>query len=543
MTPGKSLYEQVLERVGEGGAPPGARPARPSGAVVLWRRRGDSLEVFWVQRNERLRFMGGWHAFPGGGLSRRDGELAVTGRVSGLEGAPELGGLPELVLDGVPELGPILPDGLVAGVLRELFEEVGLLCAAPTPRGIEALPARLAAGEVDFHDWASATELRLDASELVYAGRWLTPPLGPVRFDTRFFLLEWPADRTHQPEVVPGELIAGEWIEPAAALERRATGEVMIAPPIEHILTVLRDDGAESHGRLHEPVEANLGSYRRVEFRPGVLLFPGLTPTLPPATHTNAYVLGLDAAVLIDPGSPFDSYVEGLIEAVRELRSRGLRRVEEIWLTHHHRDHVGGVERIRAALDLPVCAHRLAAEHLARMGIAVDRHLDEGERVELGSDTEPFPVRVLHTPGHARGHLSFFDERFGSLVTGDVVAGVGTIVVDPPEGDMNDYLATLERLEGLAPRALFPAHGPTVRNAVGKLAEYRRHRLWREERVLHAWRAGVRDLDSIVPAVYDDIPDAAQPLAKRQILAHLERLRGLGEIELGELESEKETTR
>ena len=117
-----------------------------------------------------------------------------------------------------------------------------------------------------------------------------------------------------------------------------------------------------------------------------------------------------------------------------------------------------------------------------------------------------------------------------SLLAGDMVAGLGTIVVDPPEGDMDDYLASLGKLVALAPRTLFPGHGPAIKNAVPKLREYIEHRLWREQRVLAAWRDGRREPEAMLPAVYDDVPREAWPLAARQILAHLARLRRAGRL-------------
>jgi glyoxylase-like metal-dependent hydrolase (beta-lactamase superfamily II) len=111
-----------------------------------------------------------------------------------------------------------------------------------------------------------------------------------------------------------------------------------------------------------------------------------------------------------------------------------------------------------------------------------------------------------------------------------MVAGVGTIVIDPPEGDMDDYLASLERLLALAPSTLFPAHGPPLVDAAAKIQEYLDHRRWREERILAAWEGGLRDPEAMLPTVYDDAPPEAWPLATRQIEAHLVRLRRAGRI-------------
>ncbi len=534
------LYEKVLAGLAKGAELPAPKPPRDSAAVVLWRRAADGeLEVFWLKRSEKLRFMAGFYAFPGGGLSRRDGAIPVTGHPVGVDGSPVAAGLPEAVTDGTADLGPILAPGLAACALRELFEETGVLVSPGVVEGradgdlagrLAGARRRLLAKETDLETLLAGEGLTLAAGPLVYAGRWLTPPLGPLRFDNRFFLLHWPLERRVQPAVIPGEAERGEWVRPAAAIERWRRGELMTAPPILHILEVLHEEGPESGlGRLRHPTEANLGPFRRVEFRPGVLLFPLRTPTLPPASFTNAYVLGTREAVLVDPGSPYGREIGWLIEGVAAVRRRLGRRVGAIWLTHHHPDHVGAVEALREALEVPVLAHPATAERLAGRGLRVDGELADGQRVVLAGDP-PFPVRVVHTPGHARGHLCFLEETYGSVLCGDLVAGLGTIVIDPPEGNMDDYLGSLEKLRQKGPKTLFPGHGPAIGAADAKLHEYLRHRLWREERVLEAWRSGLREPAAMLETVYDDAPRIAHPLAERQILAHLERLEARGQI-------------
>lgn len=499
--PEKTLYEQVLAQIECGAAPPPPRLPRASASAVLWRLRDAEVEVFWVKRASTMPFMGGFYAFPGGGITPRDREVETTGSPQGTEQASPLASMPVGVTEGVEDLGPILCDGLTSGLLRELHEEIGLQLSAQS-----------------------------DADRLVYAGRWLTPPLGPVRFDNRFFLLEWSEREAQQPEATLEEAELGEWIRPQVALERWQRGELITAPPILHILTVLGEDGPEQGlARLREPVEANLGPHRQIEFRPGVLLFPLRTPTLPPASHTNCYVLGLEEAVLIDPGSPFEIEIDRLGQALEVLGREEGRRITAIWLTHHHSDHVGGVNELRRRFDLPVCAHPATAARLGESGIVVDQELGDDQRVLLAGPEE-FPVQVLHTPGHARGHLCFYDETFGSLLAGDLVAGASTIVVDPPEGDMGDYLSSLRRVRGLDPQTLFPAHGPATVDARGKLDALIQHRLWREQRVLEAWQSGLREPAELRALVYEEIPSIAYPLAERQVIAHLQHLKAAGRL-------------
>jgi len=516
------LYERALAAAGPG---PPARPPRASAATVLWRRAGDGLHVFWVQRARSMAFMGGWYAFPGGGLGRADREVSLDGEPSGLGLGPPGAGIPEKVLDGVGELGPEMPAGLAVCAVRELFEETGVLpLAGEPPAGLATAKRAMLAGETTFAELVVDLDLEIAADRLVYAGRWLTPPLGPLRFDNRFFLLQWDSRQRWQPAAEGGEAELGEWIEPRRALERWRRGELLTAPPILHLLTVLAEDGPKDGiGRLLDPSEANLGPYRRLEFSPGVVMFPLPTPTLPPASRTNTFLLGTSDAVLVDPGCPHEEELERLLTSLATARELLGRRVGAIWLTHHHPDHVGGLGWLRRRLDCPVLCHPLTAERLAERGIAVDGSLADGERFTLGDDP-PFTLRVIHTPGHARGHLCFLEENRDVLIAGDMVAGFGTIVIDPPEGDMTDYLESLESLAGLRPRFLFPAHGPVLGEAEKKLRAYARHRLWREGKVLEAWEGGLRQPSHMLAEVYPDLEPAARPLAERQIVAHLERL-------------------
>ena len=155
-----------------------------------------------------------------------------------------------------------------------------------------------------------------------------------------------------------------------------------------------------------------------------------------------------------------------------------------------------------------------------------DRLLVDGEVLTLG----PMRWRVLHTPGHAQGHVCLYDEASRAAVVGDMVAGFGTIVIDPPEGDMTDYLAQLRRLEALPVTTLYPSHGPAIPDGPGKLAEYIQHRMWREEKVLAALTVEGVTLELLVPRAYDDVNAFVLPIAERSTLAILGKLERDGRV-------------
>lgn len=460
--------------------------------------------------------MGGWHAFPGGKLSGGDEAVPCSGRVDGHEAYHQSG-------QAVSH---------VACALRELFEEVGVLIARgtlPGPAELVRARERLLADDLDFAAWIENCGLELDASRLSFAGRWVTPPLSPIRFDATFFLVEWTESERQQPVVVPGELSAGQWILASSALRRWEAGEALLAQPTLQTLRVLAEHGPEGRDRLWRSEAHKPNSPRVIEFRPSVRVIPLETRTLPPATHTNAILLGPQDMVLIDPGASSDDELRGLRDVVdAEVRWIG-GELKAIWLSHHHGDHVEGVEKLRRHYRVPVLAHPLTRDHLGSLGIRVDKCFEGGESMTLNGDP-PMHIRVLHTPGHASGHLCFLEDRNRTLLCGDMLSGYGTVSINPPDGNMADYIQSLERLEALDPSVILPSHGSMIPSGAQALAKAREHRLWREDRVLEAWDAGVRDPEAMLPAVYGDLDPVLRPFAVRQVLAHLERLESIGRV-------------
>ncbi len=246
-----------------------------------------------------------------------------------------------------------------------------------------------------------------------------------------------------------------------------------------------------------------------LQVAPGIRVLALRTPTLPPAAHTNVYLVGPDVGpiVVVDPGSPYPEQ-QALLDAVlAELP------IAAVLLTHHHGDHMGGAAALAARFNVPIGAHPATAQRLEGI-VEVTQLIAEGDVVH--------GLTAVHTPGHAEGHLCF--ELGAATIAGDMVAGIGTILIDPSEGDMTLYLESLERLLARPAAMLLPAHGPAIPDGPAKLREYLAHRRMREARVLAALTDAPATLAELLPTAYGDTPTLLWPLAERSLLAHLAKL-------------------
>jgi endoribonuclease LACTB2 len=259
------------------------------------------------------------------------------------------------------------------------------------------------------------------------------------------------------------------------------------------------------------------------ELSRSVELFPVRTPTLLPATHTNSYALGGRDVVLVEPSTPYEDEQRAWIEWARGLPSRG-RKPVAIFATHYHPDHIGGIDVLSKELELPIWAHEETAKRVP--GAKTARRLTEGETLTLDGP-EPDAWRVVETPGHAWGHLCLWNEGTKTVVVGDMVASVGTILVAPGDGDMRLYLDSLARLARLGARLALPAHGEPIDEPTQTFERYIQHRKMREEKVFAALpgpEGPSASPDDLVPRAYDDTPPHIWPIALLSLRAHLDKL-------------------
>ena len=475
---------------------------RPAASVILITRK-PRLRVLWVLRAVANPFLGGFNSFPGGRLSREDGPT---------------------------ESDEALVRAMLRAAIRETFEETGILIGltgeAPPPDAQRLLREQVLNGNAEFWAAIERAGMSLDPSVLEPAGRWVTPPFARARFDTIFFLGE--VDPAPAADVWPGELESGDWIEPGRALEMWDRDEITLAMPTLHVFQVLAaEEGAPARDglarRLSAVPEANRVPSRHVIVHPGIVMVPLKTETLLPATHTNATVVGDREMVVIDPGTADAADLAPLYEVVDGVLARG-GRVKAVLLTHRHKDHLLGADAVRTKYGAPVWGHPSIADR-----VKLDRELREGDVIDLNG---PHPRRLMTyaTPGHASSHFSFLEETSRTLIAGDLVSTLGTVIINPPDGNMADFMRSIEKVRALGATALIPGHGPPSRGVDPLLAGLLAHRMEREAKILRALSGGPMTTDALREEVYRDTPGAAAELAARTLEAHLIKLVDEGKV-------------
>lgn len=241
---------------------------------------------------------------------------------------------------------------------------------------------------------------------------------------------------------------------------------------------------------------------------------------------TQTYLIGADEVAVIDPGPADPAHVDAIVAAV------GTGRISAIVCTHTHRDHS------------PAAAPLKAATGAAIIGCAALSLDDDGPRADAAFDTSYTPDRVLTdgdrltgdgwtleavaTPGHTSNHLCYALIEEDALFTGDHVMGWSTTVVSPPDGDMADYMRSLEKLQARRDAIYFPAHGDPVTNPQQFVRGLAGHRKQRERQILTLLNEGVGEIAAMVPKMYAGIDPRLYPAAGRSVLAHLIDLRDRG---------------
>jgi recombination protein RecT len=529
MRPEKFLYEQKT-------------PVTPRRAATLLfvRDTAVGLEVLMTRRSSTASFGAGAVVFPGG-VTDPDDHLPQTQAVRPTQSA-------EQVIDA-------------RTAIREAFEELGVLLAVDAA-GRAVSPVGLNRQAPFFSQLAARQWLPAVEQVWTYC-RWTTDPDMPKRFDTRFVVAQLPADQT--PSADETEQFDPMWLRPADALQRGQAGELFLMFPTVRTLQKMADytdvgsfiaslkterwlwdsspragnliDGKESRHMEHEspygellmvcpdgqkrhslawqhelPVALAKQVQRLTCGNGGRMTGPG----------TNTYIIGEagDYAV-IDPGPDDPVHVARIFAAVG-------KDCQLILCTHSHPDHSPAAKQLQALTGAPIWGLSSLPTAREHSFFVPDHEIQDGQVFKVGDSS----LRAIHTPGHAANHVCFLLEEDRLLVSGDHVLNGSTTVVDPPDGNMTDYLDSLDRLIALDADYILPAHGYVLAPAVPAMQALKAHRLARETKLISARRANPgADMDSLLPLVYDDVPKVLWPLARRSLLAHWERVEALSKAQ------------
>jgi glyoxylase-like metal-dependent hydrolase (beta-lactamase superfamily II) len=234
---------------------------------------------------------------------------------------------------------------------------------------------------------------------------------------------------------------------------------------------------------------------------------------------TNQYVVGKESVVVIDVALSAGSNLDGIIEQVEAM---GAKKIDKILITHIHSDHCAGAVALKKRSGAKLGIHRSRKGYLG----GEDFQYDDNDRIAFGGGE----LHVLHTPGHESGHCCFYEGGDKVLFSGDNILGYGTAVIHPPDGNMTDYLKSLERLLGFDISLILPGHGPLIGKPEAKIREYIKHRMEREQQVLAALRSGRQTIGDITQLIYKDVSAALQRVAEFSVQAHLEKLMREGRV-------------
>lgn len=534
-------------------------PLKASTLLLLRDRADGSWEVLMTRRSEKASFVPGAYVFPGGGIEAQDAQ--AHGEV--------------LHRGGVPA------DMLTAAIaaVRESLEEMGVLLAVHAD-GSPATQADVDALERHAPLWPqlAARGMQLDVRHVWQLAHWTADRNLPRRFAVPFFVARMPQGQV--PVADESEQFEPVWVQPQEALERYKAGRMpMIFPTLRTLQRLATYPSAQAvleavaHGPLWESSpragilqgkeircmesDAAYGelamvcpdgqilhelawqSAAAVPLRKNILRLTAPNANVMTGPGTNSYLVGETATgyIVIDPGPADPGHVACLLDAAGQ-------DVRHIVCTHSHPDHSPGAFLLQAlcverGLARPQI-HGLPSASTARPDsqFVPDVVLQDGERLVLAGQTlerkhVTHSLRAVFTPGHAANHLCLLLEEDALLFTGDHILNGSTTIIALPDGNMRDYIDSLDKLAALCMQEevafLLPAHGYVLGNAPQVIAQLKAHRLAREDKVLAAMRQLPAGLpQDWVALAYADTPQALWPLAERSLLAHVERIRALG---------------
>ena len=228
---------------------------------------------------------------------------------------------------------------------------------------------------------------------------------------------------------------------------------------------------------------------------------------------TNTYLVGKEEVTVIDPGPAMQEHIDVITAAAPNIK--------QILVTHTHPDHSPGVRLLKENLDIPAYGMLTNSSKNQDQTFSPERILDDGEVFQ----EEEFSIEVVHTPGHASNHLCFILKEEKLIFTGDHIMNGSTVVIGPPDGNMKQYIQSLEKLKEYDIEKIAPGHGELLEKPHEVADWIINHRLEREKKVFQALQEATKGTpDTLVEKVYDDVDSSLFPIAKASLLAHLIKL-------------------
>jgi len=236
---------------------------------------------------------------------------------------------------------------------------------------------------------------------------------------------------------------------------------------------------------------------------------------------TNTYLIGNKDITLIDPGPNIQEHIDEIIKL-------GDGNIKRIVVTHTHTDHSPAALPISKILNVPMYGRLVDGDSTWEdETFSPDVVLKDLDKIE----TEEYILEAIHTPGHASNHFCFLIKNLNCLITGDHIMDGSTVVIGPPDGNMDDYLNSLKRLLTLKVDFFAPGHGNFMHEPKKTIQSITRHRLARESKTIRKLEDfGKNTIDELVKYVYDDVPEQLHPIAKFSLKAHLIKLIGENKV-------------
>jgi ribonuclease/clavin/mitogillin len=431
-------------------------------------------EIFAIQRQNYLKAFPGYWAFPGGKVEKEDAQFVIDD----------------------PRLHKLDPR-LISALNREGQEELGVDLLEQVKQG--------------------------NVSQIHCLGCAITPDFNPYRFATYFFKVDF--KKKIQFKVDQNEALQAFWINNTDLLARYNKGEILAVPPVIKViealgknpeLTAISDLNFEYDSSRYVPYIESIKSVRQI--------MP-LSHTLPPATRTNAFLLGDGdhPKILVDPSPKIEEYE-------KFKNTINLFGFDKIMLTHHHPDHHENSTQLAKDFNIPIL---LSLDTFNRL-INIDQNYFKEIRTEIIKEGDVLTrwlgkdIVVYEVPGHDEGQLALAPVDMSWFLAGDLFQGVGTVVIGGDEGDMAKYFQTLEKVILLNPKVVFPSHGIGL-GGTDIIQRTLEHRRVRENQVLTLFQEGKSE-DEMLAVIYTEIPEELKPFAMKNIMKHLDKLRADGKI-------------